>query len=262
MAGTQPVSAEPSRTLTARPARRARRSRRSALREALLGLWAVLRANLLTLVGFLLVVIILVVALLIYLVPLVSGLLGHPASVLPYPPSQTVAGKYLGPSWAHPFGTDNAGQDVFSRVLAALPIDLSIGVSITLSALALGGALGLIAGFWDKPGTLGGAASVVILRITDIFLAFPSLVLALAIAASLGRTFVDALLAIAATWWPLCAATQSWSSWPLNGVMNPSSYRNMPRATAGTLKCGSSTGRSSRRAAEYSQERRAGTGRC
>ena len=83
-----------------------------------------------------------------------------------------------------------------------MPVDLSIGLSITLFSLAVGGVLGLIAGFWDTPGTLGGLVSVVILRVTDIFLAFPSLVLALAIAEVLGRGFTVALFAIAATWWP------------------------------------------------------------
>ena len=176
--------------------------RRASRRDQWATLFSILRANPLTLVGFVLVAIVCVTGLLVWLVPLVSGFLGHPTTLLPYSiiiPSGT---KYLPPSLAHPFGTDEAGRDVFSRVLAATPIDLSIGLSITLFSLALGGILGLIAGFWDTPGTLGGFVSVVILRVTDIFLAFPSLVLALAIAEVLGRTFGVVLLAIAATWWP------------------------------------------------------------
>jgi peptide/nickel transport system permease protein len=176
--------------------------RRASRRDQWVTLYSVLKANPLTLIGFILVAIICSTGLLVWLVPLVSGLLGHPTTLVPYSIIVPSGTKYLGPSLAHPFGTDGAGRDVFSRVLAATPIDLSIGLSITLFALAVGGVLGLIAGFWDTPGTWGGLVSVVILRVTDIFLAFPSLVLALAIAEVLGRGFTVVLFAIAATWWP------------------------------------------------------------
>jgi peptide/nickel transport system permease protein len=176
--------------------------KKASRRDQWATLFSILKANPLTLVGFALVAIVCGTGLLVWLVPLISGLLGHPTSVLPYSIIIPSGAKYLGPTLAHPFGTDEAGRDVFSRVLAATPIDLSIGLSITLFALAVGGILGLIAGFWDNPGTLGGVVSVVILRVTDIFLAFPSLVLALAIAEVLGRTFDVVLFAIAATWWP------------------------------------------------------------
>ncbi len=175
---------------------------RASRRDQFATLYAVLRANPLTLIGFILVAIICVTGLLVWLVPLVTGLVGHPMTIVPYSIIIPSGAKYLGPSLAHPFGTDEAGRDVFSRVLAATPIDLSIGLSITLFSLSVGGVLGLIAGFWDTPGTVGGLVSVVILRVTDIFLAFPSLVLALAIAEVLGRGFTVVLFAIAATWWP------------------------------------------------------------
>jgi peptide/nickel transport system permease protein len=178
-------------------------SRWAWLHGGLLTLWNIFRSNPLTLVGFVLVVAIAATTFLVWIVPTVStALIGHAASILPYSPNTKVAASYLPPSSAHPFGTDDFGRDVFSRVLAALPIDISIGLSITLFSVILGGGLGLVSGFWDTPGTLGGAVSVTILRITDVFLAFPSLVLALAIAASLGRSFGDAVFAIAATWWP------------------------------------------------------------
>lgn len=195
------------------------RSRIRAIRPAARGFLQVMRANPLTLVGFVMVVFILALALIVGLVPLiVQPLVGHPVSIFrydpnyipPYPcPSRTITagnGSYqsctLPPSWDHPFGTDLVGRDVFSRVLTALPLDLAIGFSITAFAAILGGALGLIAGYWDKPKTVRGAISVGILRLTDIFLAFPSLVLALAIAATLGRTLVSSILAILLTWWP------------------------------------------------------------
>ncbi len=177
-----------------------------------------MRANPLTLIGFILVVFILILAVLVGLVPLVTQpLLGHPVSILPYDPNyypspcptRTIAtgnGSYqsctLPPSWQHPFGTDLLGRDVLSRVLAALPLDLLISFLITAFALILGGSLGLVAGYWDKPRTVGGVISVSILRLTDIFLAFPSLVLALAIAATLGRNLTSSVIAILLTWWP------------------------------------------------------------
>jgi peptide/nickel transport system permease protein len=177
-------------------------NRRASRRDQWATLYSVLKANPLTLVGFFLVALICVTGLLVWLVPLISGLLGHPWTIVPYSIIIPSGSKYLSPSLAHPFGTDEAGRDVFSRVLTATPIDLSIGLSITLFSLAVGGILGLIAGFWDAPGTIGGLCSTVILRVTDIFLAFPSLVLALAIAEVLGRGFFVVLFAIAATWWP------------------------------------------------------------
>jgi peptide/nickel transport system permease protein len=91
---------------------------------------------------------------------------------------------------------------MLSRVLAALPLDLAIGLSVAGFALLVGTGLGLVAGFWDRPRTFGGAVSLFIMRVTDMFLAFPSLVLALAIAASLGRGTGSAILAIMITWWP------------------------------------------------------------
>ncbi len=176
------------------------------------GFLRVMRANPLTLVGFILVVVIAVVALLILIVPPITQVvLGHPLSILPYDPNAEVCTPQLynpqgncayGPSASHLLGTDTLGRDMFSRVLAALPLDLFIGFSVTGFALLVGGSLGLVAGFWDTPRTIGGAVSMVIMRTTDVFLAFPSLVLALAIAASLGRGTVPSILAILFTWWP------------------------------------------------------------
>jgi peptide/nickel transport system permease protein len=193
-------------------------SRLRRLGPPIRGFLRVMRANPLTLVGFLLVVIIAVLAILVVLVPLVSQpILGRPLSILPYDPNYfpspcptriVTTGNFsyttcaLPPSLNHLLGTDNVGRDMLSRVLSALPLDLAIGFSVTGFAALLGGALGLIAGYWDRPRTVGGVVSVTILRITDIFLAFPSLVLALAIAATLGRGTLPSVLAILLTWWP------------------------------------------------------------
>jgi peptide/nickel transport system permease protein len=164
------------------------------------------------------VMVIVALAVLVALLPAVTQpVLGHSVSILPYDPNyypspcpsrtiSTLNGSYetctLPPSLAHLLGTDNLGRDMLSRVLAALPLDLAIAFSVTGFAALAGGALGLVSGYWDRPGTIGGVLSVVVLRLTDIFLAFPSLLLALAIAATLGRGTVPSVLAILLTWWP------------------------------------------------------------
>ena len=170
------------------------------MRTTLIGFYRVLRANPLSFVGFILVAFILILALVVFVAP---------SLVVPYGPLQQT-GQYNEPptifqnppSLQHPFGTDGNSHDIFSNVVLALPLDVGIGVAIAGFSLLAGGALGLLAGFWDRPGTLGGAASVVILRLTDVFLAFPSLVLALAIVASLGPGIGQTILAVLLTWWP------------------------------------------------------------
>ena len=162
--------------------------------------YAVMRANPLTFVGFVLVAITVILSVIV---------LVDPALIVPYAATQDT-GAYRAyptilqwpPSIAHPFGTDQGGRDIYSAVMLALPLDLMIGIGIAGFALIAGGALGLIAGFWDDPGTLGGACSVVIMRVTDVFLAFPSLVLALALVASIGKGTIQAMIAIMLTWWP------------------------------------------------------------
>lgn len=176
----------------------------SAVKENVLLILRILRANPLTLIGFILVVLVSLGSILIAGVPVVSRLvLGHAVSILPYPAlanNQFPLGQ--APSLAHPFGTDASGADVFANVMTALPTDVSIGFSVAGVSLIIGTLLGLVAGFWDKPGTVSGIASTTILRVTDIFLSFPTLVLALAIAATWGRGILYSELAVIVTWWP------------------------------------------------------------
>jgi peptide/nickel transport system permease protein len=164
----------------------------------------ILAANPLTLIGFILVVLISITALLVAAVPAVTQLaLRHSASILPYPALDVGAFPiFQSPSAAHWFGTDQAGADVFSNVLTALPTDLGIGFVVAGISLIIGSLLGLVAGFYDVPGSLSAVASVAILRLTDIFLSFPTLVLALAITAAWGRGEFYSELAVIVTWWP------------------------------------------------------------
>ncbi len=104
--------------------------------------------------------------------------------------------KLLPPSAAHPFGTDDLGRDLLSRVIAGARISLAVGVLVLAIAMTVGVGLGLIAGYW------GGWMDEVIMRTTDVFLSFPRLVLAVAIAATLGPGLYNAMVAVALSWWP------------------------------------------------------------
>jgi peptide/nickel transport system permease protein len=104
--------------------------------------------------------------------------------------------KLLLPSGDYFFGTDELGRDVFSRVLYGTRISLQTAIVAVGLALLIGIPLGAIAG------ATGGIVDEIIMRITDIFLSFPPLLLAIAIAAFLGPSLENAMLAIAVSWWP------------------------------------------------------------
>ncbi len=102
---------------------------------------------------------------------------------------------YQGPEFFL-LGTDGWGRDLFKMIILAIPVDLSNSVIITVSAAIFGTIIGAIAGY------VGGKVDELILRITDVFFAFPALVLALVFAAMFGRTIEALRLAIIIVWWP------------------------------------------------------------
>ena len=104
--------------------------------------------------------------------------------------------KFRPPSSAHPLGTDYLGRDVWARILFGGRSSLSIGFLVVTVASVVGIPLGATAGYY------GGWIDNLIMRITDMFLAFPPLLLAIAIAAALGPSFINVMIAIAFTWWP------------------------------------------------------------
>jgi peptide/nickel transport system permease protein len=101
-----------------------------------------------------------------------------------------------GPSSVHWFGTDSIGYDIFSRILAGARLSIGTAASVLAIAVVFGLTLGAISGF------AGGWVDEVIMRITDMFLAFPVLILALAVANTLGPGLTSAVIALAVGFWP------------------------------------------------------------
>jgi peptide/nickel transport system permease protein len=146
-----------------------------------------LRANPLMTVGAVLCLVVVVVAVFAPMLapyPADAGSATHPFAVLK-PPSSL-----------HWFGTDNVGRDILSRVIFGARVSPVVAVLVLLIACVIGIPLGVVAGYF------GGWLDEVIMRVTDIFLAFPPLLLALALAAVLPPSLTSLVIAIAVTWWP------------------------------------------------------------
>jgi len=129
---------------------------------------------------------------------LVIAMLGLLAPLLaPYAPDAALPTQtLLPPSTAHWFGTDQLGRDVLSRILYGARVSPMIALLVLFLACVVGVPLGIAAGYFR------GAIDDVIMRITDVFLAFPALLLALAIAAVLPPSIGSVTFAVAITWWP------------------------------------------------------------
>jgi peptide/nickel transport system permease protein len=115
----------------------------------------------------------------------------------PYDPTAIdFASKLKPPSLHHLMGTNNLGQDVFSQVLFGARASLTVGVGVVAFAILIGVPIGLVAGYF------GGWLDTVLMRFTDVFLAFPPLLLPIAITAALGTGLFNAMLALAISWFP------------------------------------------------------------
>lgn len=145
--------------------------------------WRRFKGNKLAMVGLFILIVLIVAAL-------------FAPWIAPYGITDRAPGQFRkGPSTDHWFGTDTIGRDVFSRVVYGARVSLKIGISATGIALVIGLLLGSVAGFF------GGILDTLIMRVTDIFLAIPYIVLAVAIASLLGRSENTVIVVLGFTGW-------------------------------------------------------------
>ncbi len=185
MAEQAHISQEYSSTITAEQIKKLQRdSRRQDIGRA----WYKFSRNSLSVIG---VITVLLVIMLAIFAPWVS----------PYPkhagPFTDFAHAKQPPSWQHPFGTDQIGRDVLSRIFFGLRSSLLMGIVVLVLVVPPGVFLGLLAGYFK-----GTWIDTVIMRITDIFLAVPPLILALAVASVLEPNLWNGMLAVSLMWWP------------------------------------------------------------
>jgi len=120
--------------------------------------------------------------------------------IAPYPDQgrgdSNIKSRLASPGYEYFFGTDDLGRDIFSRVIFGARVSLKAAIIVILIVVIIGTPLGIIAGY------LGGKIDEVIMRISDMVLAFPSLLLAIAIVAALGPSVTNAMIALSVPWWP------------------------------------------------------------
>jgi len=115
----------------------------------------------------------------------------------PYSPTHVDIESRLQPtSSVHLFGTDHVGRDVFSRVLSGAKYSIWMATVVLTVAVTVGIGVGLLAGF------AGGLVGELLMRLTDLFLAFPGLIFAIAVAATLGRSLTSTAIALTTVYWP------------------------------------------------------------
>ena len=119
------------------------------------------------------------------------------AAIAPYNPlAQNVNVRLTAPNNAYPFGTDELGRDVFSRVLYGARVTMPAGIAVVVIGSIIGTIVGGVAGY------LGGLWDEALMRVTELFMAFPTIILALAITAALGPDIRNAIIALVVVWWP------------------------------------------------------------
>lgn len=120
--------------------------------------------------------------------------------IAPFPEDATgktrVAARLMPPSAEFAFGTDKIGRDIFSRVVMGTPLAFQVGIVIILLATSIGVPIGAVAGY------AGGRVDDILMRVTDIFLTVPALVLVIVMSAALGKGIVNTMISISLVWWP------------------------------------------------------------
>lgn len=115
----------------------------------------------------------------------------------PYDPVKiTFSEKLVAPGLSHLMGTDELGRDILSRVIYGARTSLVIGVTVLILSISIGVPIGLVAGYF------GGRIDTILMRFSDVFLAFPPLLLPIAITAALGAGLFNAMMALAISWFP------------------------------------------------------------
>jgi peptide/nickel transport system permease protein len=118
-------------------------------------------------------------------------------SIAPYPPlQQNLVDRLQPPNEVYAMGTDELGRDIFSRVLWGAQITIPAGFAVIIIGSFIGTLIGAISGY------LGGIADELLMRFTELFMAFPTIILAMAVTAALGPDIKNAILALVVVWWP------------------------------------------------------------
>jgi len=121
-------------------------------------------------------------------------------AIAPYGPYEINPPELLQPpSSQHFFGTDECGRDIFSRVVYGARISLAAGLTITIISMIIGSTIGIVSAY------TGGIVDDIIMRIADVFLSFPWIVMAMAINSVLGRGIINTVIALSIVWWPIYA---------------------------------------------------------
>jgi peptide/nickel transport system permease protein len=149
--------------------------------------WYRFNRNPLSVIGLVIVGLVLLLAL---LAPVISPYPGHAVSFTNFSEAS------LPPSSKYWFGTDTIGRDIVTRVIFGFRVSLLLGIVVLVLAVPVGVILGLVAGYF------GGRVENVIMRVTDVFLSLPPLVLALAVLGFLQPNLFNAMMAVTVMWWP------------------------------------------------------------
>jgi peptide/nickel transport system permease protein len=141
-----------------------------------------------------------------------------------------IPNRLLSPRWAHLFGTDEAGRDILARMIYGARPSIGAALAVTGLAAAFGTVYGAVSGW------AGGWLDRVLMRIVDVFLAFPYLVLAMAVAASIGRDLRSAVIALAVVWWPSYARMIRGQVLALKGQLHVRAARTLGASPAQLLR--------------------------
>ena len=163
-------------TEAAKGTREGKQRKRSQMKE----IWRRMRRNKLAMAGLSIVVVLILVAI------FADQIADYDTQVI----RQDVMNRYQGPSAEHWCGTDELGRDIFARLVHGARISLLVGVAAVCVALATGGVLGAIAGYF------GGAIDNIIMRIMDVFMAFPQILLAILLTSIFGQDLKNAIIAV------------------------------------------------------------------